>query len=129
MNNEEQIKVLQMVANGIVSIEEGEDLLDALERPAIMDTTPFVEEKEGSGDNKKWLRYRVIDEKSGVESVNLRLPSRIFSGWFTHKGKLGNRFKEATLDEIEKEKQTEHTGMFLDILGEDDGKRFKLYFE
>ena len=126
MNNEEQIKVLQMVADGIVSIEEGENLLDALEdSPALADEKPSQEEMKANSNNRKWLRYLVIDKQSGVESVNLRLSSKIFSGWFIQKRK----FNQNSSNEIGDEKHAEDSGMFLNILGENDGKRFKLYFE
>ena len=129
MNNEEQMRVLQMVADGIITIEDGENLLDALENATIENSDPSFETQEPINENKKWLRYLVIDEESGVESVNLRLPAKLFSGFSRQKEKSFGEFNGRVSNGRDEENPTEQGGMIINILGENDGKRFKLFFE
>ena len=57
MNNEEQIRILQMVADGILSAEEGEGLLDALDDTEIADAKPVDERNDAGNSERKWLRF------------------------------------------------------------------------
>ena len=57
MNNEEQLKVLQMVADGVVTVEEGEQLLETLEKSvqseSYVSTNPLDFSKDFENDGKQ----------------------------------------------------------------------------
>ena len=70
---EEAKQVLQMVANGTVTVEEGERLLEALKAP----TTPKADDEpqeKGTVRMPKYLRV-VVDE--GKQKVNVRVPVQL----------------------------------------------------
>jgi hypothetical protein len=67
----ERMKILQMVAEGAITPEEGEKLLSRLD-PAATSKAPAVREL-GAGDRKAALKYlRVVVD--GSDKVNIRVP-------------------------------------------------------
>ncbi|HHY44830.1 MAG TPA: hypothetical protein GX512_03875 [Firmicutes bacterium] len=64
---EEKIRILNMVKEGTITVEEATKLLEALETPA--------EEPEISETTKaKWLRVRITDLKTNRIKVSVNLP-------------------------------------------------------
>ncbi len=62
MDEEERLRILKMVQEGKVTVEEAVKLLEALEAPV----------QESAGRQAKWLRIRVWE--SGAQKVAVNLP-------------------------------------------------------
>ena len=86
MNNEEQVKVLQMVADGIVTVEEGEKLLDTLEKTSESESVHsdmpenFPEDsgdyiKQSKADKKREKGYRKYLKR--VQKANKKLETHV----------------------------------------------------
>jgi hypothetical protein len=68
--NEEKLKILKMIEDGIITANEGAQLLNAIDDPAEMQTAA----KKG-GSNAKWLRVKVLGTENGVKTkVNVNVP-------------------------------------------------------
>jgi hypothetical protein len=63
---EEKIRILNMVKEGTITVEEATKLLEALETPQ--------EEPEISGSKAKWFRVRITDLKTNKVKVSVNLP-------------------------------------------------------
>lgn len=63
---EEKIRILNMVKEGTITVEEATKLLEALETPQ--------EEPEISGSKAKWFRVRITDLKTNRAKVSVNLP-------------------------------------------------------
>ncbi len=81
--NEERMKILKMVAEGKITAEEADQLLEALEeserlpgasRPGIPPMPSAPEMPPAPGRKPRWLHVRVTDTNTGRTRVNVRLP-------------------------------------------------------
>lgn len=78
--SEEKIKVLKMIEEGIISAEEGFQLLEAIGESNVR--SEFKNHK-----SPKWIRIRIMDASSG-KNVNVKLPVAIIKTGL----KIGERF-------------------------------------
>lgn len=75
MQSEERKKIIEMVANGKISVEDAERLLDKLSGPepvAHEEPEPAIEGRAASGRPLKYLR--VVVNSSDEDKVNIRVP-------------------------------------------------------
>jgi len=90
---EEKLQILQMIEEGIITPEEGINLLDAL---------GDVEETYIENKGAKWLKIRVFDPDDKTK-VNVTVPLALIDVGMRMAGKFGPAFvpelKEAGLDE------------------------------
>lgn len=71
----ERRKILDMLAEGKISAEDAERLLDRIERPAVTEAPANELSGEARGESKKKLRHlRILVERPGEDNVNVRLP-------------------------------------------------------
>ena len=130
MNSEERMKILKMVADGILSIEEAEKLLDVMEDNQTAEQQVTGEPGMSlSGKKGKWLRIIVSDAQSGHKKVNLRVPSGLISAGL----KIGSRYapEVAELDaqEIIEALNQNGQGKFIDVVDDEDGEHVEIYIE
>lgn len=78
--SEEKIKVLKMIEEGIISAEEGFQLLEAIGESNVR--SEFKNQ-----NTPKWIRIRVLDASSG-KNVNIKLPVAIIKTGL----KIGEKF-------------------------------------
>lgn len=69
--SEERIKILKMVQQGKITVEEGESLLEALVKSEVPEGEPQIQKERSEG---KTLRIRVTEVDTGTQTINLRLP-------------------------------------------------------
>lgn len=115
---EEQMKVLDMIADGKITAEEGATLLEALNKSGAGRKEKFWDwhpHHQHSGDHPHWepvekgrlLRIRVLDNQTDQPVINLGLPMGILK-WrekmnkiFSHKFKSGFFDVENIVDGLE----------------------------
>jgi len=73
--NEERIKILSMLQDGIINADQAAKLLESLAEGSTEQKTSFTN-PEGIVNKKsgKYFRVRVTDSESGKTRVNIRLP-------------------------------------------------------
>lgn len=119
---EEKLQILKMVENGKISVEEGVDLLNALE------------EKDNIRPNKnvKWIKIKVYDPDDDTK-VNVTLPISFISLGMKLATKFSPELKETGLDdedfqEIYTAIKGGAVGKIVDIESE-DGEKVEITIE
>lgn len=122
MLKEEKLQILKMVEEGKISVEEGLDLLNALE------------EKETVKPNKnvKWIKIKVYDPDDDTK-VNVTLPISFVSLGLKLATKFSPDLKETGLDdkdfkEIYSAIESGAIGKIVDIESE-DGEKVEIVIE
>jgi hypothetical protein len=69
--SEERKKILEMLANGTISVTDAERLLEKIAEPASPEAKP--EGRSSSGPGKPRF-MRIVVDKPGHEPVNIRMP-------------------------------------------------------
>lgn len=123
---EERARILGMLHEGKITVDEAEQLLDAL-GPAEQDTGTGETQR---GSPPRRLCLRITDLRSGRVKTNVRLP---FGAWGllnkltrTH---LGRRIGGLALHEIQRAARGRTTGHIIDVTNEDAGERVEVFFE
>ena len=131
MSSEERMKVLKMVSDGILSIEEADKLLDALNETKESETknpddgfASYI-----PGKKARWIRIVVSEVKSGKKIVNLRLPSKLISAG----AKIGSKFtpelEGIDTGELLDALNQDVYGKIIDVVDEEDGEHVEIYVE
>ena len=131
MSSEERVKILKMVADGIISIDEAEELLEALEDKQTSTNTSTVDNHpiSGTGKRGKWLRVVVTDIQSGKTKVNLRIPSSLLSAGMKIGSKFAPELQGVDTGEILSALDENTVGKFIDVIDEKDGEHVEIMIE
>lgn len=132
VKSEERLKVLKMVQEGKITVEQATSLLEALdETPAAgakAGAAPAVP-AAGTGQPARWLRVRVTDTESGRPRVNIRLPISVVSAGI----KMGMRFSPQVegldMEELAKWITSGEVGQIVDVVDEEDGEHVEVFIE
>ena len=122
MEENERLRILRMIAEGKISPEEGEALLQALHTPAAADKD---EEAKGKA---RWLRIQVAED--GEQYMSVRLPLRLVELGL----RIAKRFSpEENLDQIalalNEAIQSGVTGKIIDVEDMDANRHVEILFE
>ncbi len=140
-NHEERMKILEMIANGTVTAEEGARLLEAVqagpaaestaeatpaEAPGPVEVLPGVPDRPANGNGRR-LRIKVI-EQSGTR-VNINLPLSLMEVGL----KIGGRFVDE-LQDMDNEMQMLLDAMRHDVTGkivevDDEDSHVEIFIE
>jgi len=135
VKSEERLKVLKMVQEGKITVEQATSLLEALEEmPAAagkVGAAPAIAgaPAAGTGQPARWLRVRVTDTDSGRPRVNIRLPISVVSAGI----KMGMRFSPQVegldMEELTKWITSGEVGQIVDVIDDDDGEHVEVFIE
>ncbi|MBI9051261.1 MAG: hypothetical protein JEZ00_17695 [Anaerolineaceae bacterium] len=131
MSSEERLKVLKMVSDGIISVEEADKLLEVLNE-AGQKEEQFTKNtsSEYAGKKKgKWVRIVVSDTKSGKQVVNLRLPSKLVSAGAKIGTKFAPELEGIDTGELMEALNQDVFGKIIDVVDEKDGEHVEIYVE
>jgi len=123
MSAEERLKILKMIEDSKITAEEGTRLLGALSKQS----------KRTSGsseDGPRWLRVRVLDLRTGKESVRVNLPIGLVNVGM----RMGARFipdaeQETVMEDLAQALSQGMTGKIVDIVDEVEGQRVEIFVE
>jgi len=123
MSSEERIKILKMVEEGKITVEEGARLIEALNKQTRQTTAR-------QGGEARWLRVKVMDLNTGKESVRVNLPISLVNVGM----KMGAKFipdseEESMMDDLAEALKQGLTGKIVDVIDEEEGQRVEIFVE
>lgn len=123
MSSEERIKILKMVEEGKITVEEGARLIEALNKQARQ---PAVRQ----GGEARWLRVKVMDLNTGKESVRVNLPISLVDVGI----KMGAKFipdaeEESMMEDLAEALKQGLTGKIVEVIDEEEGQRVEIFVE
>lgn len=122
--SEERMRILQMVAEGKISSEDGVRLLEALRVGENAEKRPYTLQSQ-----PRWFRVRVTDLDTGRDKVNINIPIGLVNVGL----KMGARFvgdvEGVNFDELAAAVQSGQTGKILEADDLEDGERVEIFVE
>jgi hypothetical protein len=131
MSSEERMKVLKMVSDGILSIEEADKLLDALNEQK---STEPQDPNDGfasyiPGRKARWIRVVVSEATTGKKIVNLRLPSKLISAGTKIGSKFAPELEGIDTNYLLDALSQDVFGKIIDVVDEEDGEHVEIFVE
>lgn len=134
-SNEERMKILKMVEEGKISVEDGAKLLAALSggngnrasAGASATQTSYTNVKSPSG--AKWFRIRVTDMATGKAKVNVNLPIGLVNVGVKIAGKFAPETDTLEVQQIIEAIRSGAQGKIIDVMDEEDGEHVEIYVE
>ncbi len=122
---EERMQILNMVAEGKITAEEGAKLLEALKSGKGGES----EAKSGSGRRARWFRVKVTDLASGRTKVNVKIPMGLLNVGIKMGAKFAPEMGEVDLNEIMRAVQGGAEGLIVDVVDEEEGEHVEVFVE
>ena len=123
---EERMKILNMVAEGKISAEEGAKLLAAL---AEGSKKAEVSLKMGRPSTPRWFRVRVTDLETGKDKVNVNLPMSLVDVGTRMGARFAPELEDMDFAEIMEQIQSGAQGKIIEVEDVDEGERVEIYVE
>jgi len=130
--NEERLKILQMLQDGVISASDAAGLLDALNEvdSTKTETSKVIPLNGYEGKSKpRWMRVQVTDTDTGKTRVNVRLPI----GMIRAGSKIGMRFAPEVegmdLSELFQFVEQGELGKVVDVYDDEDGEHVEVFLE
>lgn len=127
MASEEKMKILKMIQEGKISVEEGAKLLEALEDSR--ETGETVTRQTGQGKSVKIL---VTDRNSDTVKVNLKLPlgiARFMKNLIPARERMKIEDQGIDLDSIFANLESGAQGKIIEFEDEKDNNRVEIWIE
>jgi hypothetical protein len=129
-NQEERMKVLEMVRDGIISAEEAAQLLETMglseEKPAPKKPDINMRMKKGKG---RVFRVRVTDTDTNKTRVNVTLPMSLVNVAMRTGAKFAPEIDGIDMEEIFDAINDGATGKIVDVMDGDDGEHVEVFIE
>lgn len=127
-SSEERMKILKMIEEGKLSVEEGTKLLAALgERrtPA----PPRVPGAPGMPGGARWLRIRVTDVRTGRSKASVQIPLALVDAGMKIGAHFAPEVEGVDMSNVMDAVRTGMTGKIIDVTDEEDGEHVEIYVE
>jgi len=122
----ERMQILNMVAEGTITADEGARLLAALEpTPTKKDTRPLTT----GPSNPRWLRVRVTDLETGRSKVNVNLPMSLVEIGTRIGARFAPELEGTNLQDIIEQIKGGAQGKIIEVEDVEDGERVEIYVE
>ena len=123
---EERLKILKMIEEGKISVEEGAKLLSALS-----------EGRRGSGipspsrplAGPRWLRIRVTDVHTGRSKASVQIPLDLVDAGMKIGAHFAPEVNGVDMNNVMEAVRTGLTGKIIDVMDEEDGEHVEIYVE
>jgi hypothetical protein len=129
--NEEKMKILSMLQDGIINADQAAQLLDALSSPSEGSKSQSFAGFESAGQKKtgKFFRVRVTDTESGKTRVNVRLPVGMVGAGLKMGMKFSPEIEGLDQDVLKSFLESGDVGKIVDVYDDDDGEHVEVYIE
>jgi hypothetical protein len=121
---EERMQILNMVAEGQISAEDGAKLLAALE-PAKKDVRVVAQAPSAP----KWFRVRVTDLESGKSKVNVNLPMSLVDVGTRMGARFAPELEDLDFNDIIEQIKSGAQGKIIEVEDAEGGERVEIYVE
>jgi hypothetical protein len=122
---EERMQILNMVAEGKITADEGARLLSALESGRKKEAT----RKMGQPSTPRWFRVRVIDLETGKDKVNVNLPMSLVDVGTRMGARFAPELEDMDFNEIIEQIRSGAQGKIIEVEDVDAGERVEIYVE
>ncbi len=119
--SEERMQILQMVAGGKLSAEEGARLLKALEEGSRPKPPPPPE--------PRWFKVRITDLTTGKDKVNLSIPMKLVTVGVKMGARFAPELEGVHLEEVLAAIKDGAHGRIVDLMDKAEGERVEIYVE
>jgi len=125
-STEERMQILNMVAEGKISAEEGAKLLSALEpdrkksQASVSMTTP---------SKPRWFRVRVTDLETGKNKVNVNLPMSLVDVGTRMGARFAPELEDVDFEDIIEQIKGGAQGKIIEVEDSEGGERVEIYVE
>jgi hypothetical protein len=125
-STEERMQILNMVAEGTITAEEGAKLLAALD--------PESKQRKASGtmgqpSAPRWFRVRVTDLETGRDKVNVNLPMSLVEVGTRMGARFAPELEDMDFHDIMEQIKGGAQGKIIEVEDTDDGERVEIYVE
>jgi hypothetical protein len=125
-STEERMQILNMVAEGTISADEGARLLSALE--------PGPKKKEAvvsmtAPSKPRWFRVRVTDLESGKAKVNVNLPMSLVDVGTRMGARFAPELEDVDFEAIIEQIKSGAQGKIIEVEDSEGGERVEIYVE
>lgn len=122
---EERMQILNMVAEGKITAEEGAKLLGALE-PERKKEVRLVTESPSA---PRWFRVRVTDLETGRSKVNVNLPMSLVDVGTRMGARFAPELEGMDVNDILEQIKSGAQGKIVEVEDLEDGERVEIYVE
>lgn len=130
MEFDERMKILSMLQEGKISVEEATALLDTLEKSYEREAAPTkLGGRSESSGHGRWLRVKVSDSQTGQLRVNVRLPIELVASGIRFGLKFSPEVQGLDIDELSEWIKSGTVGQIVDVLDEQDGEHVEVFVE
>lgn len=131
---EERIKILSMLQEGVINAEQAAKLLEALGSVGSESKTPTSPpspsyERGGGYRSGKFFRVRVTDTDTGKTRVNVRLPIGLVGAGLKMGMKFAPEIEGINPEELTEMLSSGEIGQIVDVFDEEDGEHVEVFIE
>jgi hypothetical protein len=119
------MQVLNMVAEGKITAEEGAKLLGALEPERKKEMRMASE----SPSTARWFRVRVTDLETGKNKVNVNLPMSLVDVGTRMGARFAPELEDMDFRDIIEQVKSGAQGKIIEVEDLEDGERVEIYVE
>lgn len=129
-SNEERIKILNMLQNGVISAEQAAQLLEALSEPKDKSKTAANERiMPGPKRTGKFFRVRVTDTDTGKTRVNVRIPVGLVNAGIKMGMKFSPEIEGIDASTLQDFLESGDIGQIVDVFDDEDGEHVEVFIE
>jgi hypothetical protein len=124
--NEERLRILKMIEQGVVSAEDGARLLEAL---GAAEQRQQPEARMLPSGSPRWFRVRVTDMRTGKNKVNVNIPMGLVAVGMKMGARFAPQLEGMALDQIGDMIRSGATGKLIEVEDAEDGERVEIFVE
>lgn len=121
---EERVKILNMIAEGKITAEEGAQLLKALRSASGKAQTSTA-----SAAEPRYLRVRVTSIDTGQVKANINIPMSLINVGLRMGARFAPDLEGLEFDEVMEAIRQGQRGKIIDVEDEEDGERVEIFVE
>ena len=126
-SSEERMKILKMIEEGKLSVEEGTKLLAALSEKRVP-SPPRPPGMPGPA-GPRWLRIRVTDVRTGRSKASVQIPLALVDAGMKIGAHFAPEVEGVDMSNVMEAVRTGMTGKIIDVTDEEDGEHVEIYVE
>lgn len=129
--NEERLKILSMLQDGVINAEQAARLLESLSQENV-DANKSVQaniDSNNSSRSGKFFRVRVTDTESGKTRVNIRLPIGLVGAGLKMGMKFSPEIEGIDAKTLQDFLSNGAIGQIVDVYDDNDGEHVEVFIE